>query len=150
MVKVALAFVLALALTAPSAAGAAVPPRTSLPDIEDEVMCVECGTPLAVSDSPVADQERSFIRRLIARGQTKAQIKAALVQQYGTDVLADPKRHGFGKALWIVPAALVLFGGTVILLALRRWRRNGPGPEAPLPPELSPEDARRLDSELSR
>jgi cytochrome c-type biogenesis protein CcmH/NrfF len=148
--RILLAFLLALALAAPAAARAAGPPRASLPDIEDEVMCVECGTPLAVSDSPVANQERAVIRGLIAQGKTKAQIKAALVQQYGADVLADPKRHGFGRALWIVPAALVLLGGTVILMALRRWRRNGPAPEAPLPPELSPEDARRLDTELSR
>jgi cytochrome c-type biogenesis protein CcmH len=149
MGRLALALVLAVVLAAPAVAGAA-PPRASLPDIEDEVMCVECGTPLAVSDSPVANQERALIRKLIAQGRTKAQIKAVLVQEYGSAVLADPKRHGFGNALWLVPVALVLLGGTAIVLALRRWRRNGPAPEAELPPELSPEDARRLDAELSR
>jgi cytochrome c-type biogenesis protein CcmH len=148
MARVALAAVLVLALLAPAASAATQ--RTTLPDVEDEVMCVECGTSLAVSDSPVADQERAVIRKLIAQGRTKTQIKAALVQEYGTAVLADPKRHGFGKALWMVPVALVLLGGTAIFFVLRRWRRNGPAPEAPLPPELSPEDARRLDAELSR
>jgi cytochrome c-type biogenesis protein CcmH/NrfF len=149
MARLCVALLLAFALAAPAVAGAA-PPRTSLPDIEDEVMCVECGTPLSVSDSPVANQERTVIRKLIAQGKTKPQIKAVLVQEYGTAVLADPKRHGFGKALWLVPAALVLLGAAAILLALRRWRRNGPPPEEPPPPELSPEDARRLDAELSR
>jgi cytochrome c-type biogenesis protein CcmH len=144
----ALTALLVLALAAPALG--AVEPRASLPDIEDEVMCVECGTPLAVSDSPVANQERAFIRREIAQGKTKAQIKADMVAQYGQDVLADPHRHGFGKALWIVPVALVLLGGAVIVTALRRWRRNGPAPAAAAPPELSPEDARRLDAELSR
>ena len=148
MPRVVLAALLALALVAPSAHAAT--PRTSLPDVEDEVMCVECGTSLAVSDSPVADQERAVIRQLIAQGKTKPQIKAALVREYGTAVLADPKRHGFGLALWMVPAALVLLGAAAIFVVLRRWRRNGPVPEAPLPPELSPEDARRLDAELSR
>jgi cytochrome c-type biogenesis protein CcmH/NrfF len=143
-----LAALLALLLAAPALG--AVEPRTSLPDIEDEVMCVECGTPLAVSDSPVANQERAFIRREIAQGKTKAQIKADLVDQYGQDVLSDPHRHGFGKALWIVPVALVLGGAAVIFLALRRWRRNGPAPEAAPAPELSPEDARRLEADLSR
>jgi cytochrome c-type biogenesis protein CcmH len=149
MARVTLIALLVLALFAP-AAQAAGPPRASLPDIEDEVMCVECGTSLAVSDSPVADQERAVIRQLIAQGKTKPQIKAALVREYGTAVLADPKRHGFGLALWMVPAALVLLGAAAIFVVLRRWRRNGPVPEAPLPPELSPEDARRLDAELSR
>jgi len=144
----ALALVLTFALAAPALG--AVKPRASLPDIEDEVMCVECGTPLAVSDSPVANQERAFIRREIAQGKTKTQIKADLVDQYGEDVLSDPHRHGFGKALWIVPALLVLLGALVIATAMRRWRRNGPAPEAPLPPELSPEEASRLEAELSR
>ena len=45
-----------------SLATAAAEPRTTLPDIEDEVMCVECRTALNVSSSPVADQERAFIR----------------------------------------------------------------------------------------
>ena len=146
MRPLALALLLAVALAAP-ALGAA--PRASLPDIEDEVMCVECGTPLAVSNSPVAEQERTFIRREIAQGKTKPQIKADLVQEYGADVLADPHRHGFGTALWLVPAALVLLGAAVIFTALRRWRRNGPAPEGPPAPELSPEDARRLEAELN-
>jgi cytochrome c-type biogenesis protein CcmH len=145
------AVLLVALLLAPAApALGAVTPRASLPDIEDEVMCVECGTPLAVSDSPVANQERAFIRREIAQGKTKARIKADLVDQYGQDVLSDPHRHGFGKALWVVPVALVLLGAAVIFFALRRWRRNGPAPEGPAPPELSPEDARRLEADLSR
>ena len=34
------------------------------------------------------------------------------------------------------------------MFALRRWRANGPAPETPLPPPLSPEDARRLEADL--
>jgi cytochrome c-type biogenesis protein CcmH/NrfF len=148
MRAVALAALLALALAAPAAAA---PPKTSLPDIEDEVMCVECGTPLSVSDSPVAQQERSFIRRQIAAGKTKAQIKAALVQEYGDEVLADPKKGGFNATLWVVPSLLVLLGAAAIVFALRRWRANTPAEDATeLPPPLSPEDARRLEADLQR
>ena len=81
----------ALALAAPASAQ---PPRASLPDVEDEVMCVECGTVLSVSSSPVAQQERAFIREQIAAGKDKEQIKAALVDEYGEDVLAEPARSG--------------------------------------------------------
>ena len=137
MARLALLLVLAFALLAP--ATQAAPPRTSLPDVEDEVMCVECGTSLAVSDSPVADQERSVIRKLIAQGKTKAQIKAALVQEYGPEVLADPKRHGFGLALWMVPAAVVLLGAAAIFAALRRWRGDAPPAQGALAPGLTPE-----------
>ena len=147
MRAVFLAVLLALALATPAAAA---PPKASLPDIEDEVMCVECGTPLSVSDSPVAQQERAFIRRQIVAGQDKAQIKAALVAEYGDEVLADPKKGGFNATLWLVPSLLVLLGIAGIVFALRRWRANGPVPETPLPPPLSPEDARRLEADLQR
>ena len=58
-------------------------------------MCVECGTVLSVSSSPVALQERAFIREQIAAGKDKQQIKAALVEEYGEGVLADPAARGF-------------------------------------------------------
>jgi cytochrome c-type biogenesis protein CcmH len=139
-----------LALLAFAPAAVAVPPRASLTDLEDEVMCVECGTPLEVSQSPVAMQERDFIRGRIAAGDDKAQIKAALVEEYGKQVLAEPDAHGFNAAVWIVPAALVLLAAAAVAVAARRWRRNGPEPEAAPAPPLDPEDARRLDAELSR
>jgi cytochrome c-type biogenesis protein CcmH len=143
-----LGLLLALLLAAPAGAAAA---RASLADLEDEVMCVECGTPLEVSQSPVANQERAFIRAQIAAGKDKAQIKAALVQEYGRQVLAEPGSKGFDATLWIVPIALVAAAAAGIALALRRWRRAGPDEPAAAPvPALSAEDARRLDAELSR
>src|SRR6201999_297774 len=103
-------------------------PKATLADLEDEVMCVECGTPLEVSQSPVANQERAFINQQIAAGKDKAQIKAALVQEYGEQVLAEPSSHGFNATLFIVPIALVLLAAGGIGLALRRWRRSPPAP----------------------
>jgi cytochrome c-type biogenesis protein CcmH len=128
----------------------AATPRTTLPDVEDEVMCVECGTALNVSQSPVANQERELIRRMIAQGKTKAQIKAALVDSYGPDVLAEPSDSGIGVAAWWIPVALAPLGLLVALLAARRWRRRAAAPE----PEasaaaLDEADARRLDAELA-
>ncbi len=147
MRRAALVFALVLALASPAAAA---PPRASLPDIEDEVMCVECGTILAVSNSPVALQERAFIRAQIAAGKDKQQIKAALVDQYGQNVLAEPKGGGFNSTLWIIPIVLVALGALGVFVAVRRWRAAPAPPAAELAPELSPEDARRLDAELSR
>jgi cytochrome c-type biogenesis protein CcmH len=141
-----IALLAALAFVAPASAQA---PRASLPDIEDEVMCVECGTVLSVSSSPVALQERTFIREQIAAGKDKQQIKAALVEEYGEGVLAEPGRDGFNATLWIVPIVLVLLAAVGIAIAIRRWRRNATDePEEELPPPLSAEDARRLDAEL--
>ena len=140
--RVLVALVLLLSLTA------AAEPKTTLPDVEDEVMCVECRTALNVSQSPVADQERTFIRELIADGMTKSEIKAALVDAYGPDVLAEPARKGFDLTAWLVPGALVALAALGVALLARRWRRTStPAPESG--PDLDPDSARRLDAELT-
>jgi cytochrome c-type biogenesis protein CcmH len=141
-VRVLLALVLVLGLTA------AAEPKTTLPDVEDEVMCVECRTALNVSTAPVADQERAFIRERIADGMTKDQIKAALVREYGPEVLAEPERKGFDLSAWIVPGALVVLAAGGVALLARRWRRSGAAEEAAVP-ELDPADAKRLDADLA-
>jgi cytochrome c-type biogenesis protein CcmH len=153
LLRVLTALLLALAL-APASALAA-PQRTTLPDIEDEVMCVECGTALFVSGSPVAEQERDFIRRQIAQGKTKKQIKAALVEEYGPTVLATPQRQGFDWSAYLVPVLLVVLALGGVVFAVRRWRRApapagqaAAGAEAQADP-LDPEEARRLDTELA-
>ncbi|MBV8955540.1 MAG: cytochrome c-type biogenesis protein CcmH, partial [Solirubrobacterales bacterium] len=101
-ILVAAALLLALA---PSAALAATA-KTSLSDVEDEVMCPSCHEPLALAQSPQANAERNFIRMLIAQGQTKAAIKQALVAQYGTSVLARPPAQGFNLTVYVLPPAL--------------------------------------------
>jgi cytochrome c-type biogenesis protein CcmH/NrfF len=137
-----------LALLTPAVAQAAT--RTTLPDVEKEVMCVECGTALSVSQSPVANQERALIRRLIAQGRTKAEIKAALVDSYGPDVLAEPAGSGIGLAAWWIPVLLVPLGLLVAVLAARRWRRRPASTEGGAATEaLDEAESRRLDAELA-
>jgi cytochrome c-type biogenesis protein CcmH len=143
-----LATLLALALLAPPQATAAEP-RASLPDIEDEVMCLECGTVLNVSTSAVADQEREFIAELIAEGRTKAEIKDALVAEYGPRVLAEPRDDGFQLTAWVVPVLAALAALALVLLIARRWRRRPAAAAQEQDPALDADDARRLDAELA-
>jgi cytochrome c-type biogenesis protein CcmH len=144
-----LAALLILAVLAP--AGAAAPQRASLPDIEDEVMCLECGTALNVSNSEVADQEREYIAELIAQGKTKREVKAALVAEYGPRVLAEPSDGGFELSSWLVPLLAALGALALVALTALRWRARagGPGPADSGEPALDPDDARRLDDELA-
>jgi cytochrome c-type biogenesis protein CcmH/NrfF len=146
---------LLLAGTTPGAATAAIQPRASLTQIENDVMCVVCNTPLAVSQSPQADAERRFISDLIAKGDTKAQIERALVAQYGPAVLALPPAHGFNLTVYILPPAILLLGAAGLALVLPRWRRRtralqaeGGAPASRAP--LDPTDAHRLDEDLAR
>lgn len=135
------------ALGALSATSSAAASQASLPDIEDEVMCTICGTLLAESESPQADRERALIRRLIARGESKDQIKDALVAQYGPRVLATPSGHGFDLTAWIVPGLGIAVA--IVALGLGAWRlTRRPAREDHTPP-LDPDDEARLDRDLS-
>ena len=144
--RLALGLLLALVL-APAAIAAE--PKTTLPDVEDEVMCVECGTALNVSTSPVADREREFIRRRIAEGKSKPAIKAALVEEYGPKVLAVPEGGGFDAAAWLVPGLLSLVALLGVGVAALRWRGRRDEEPAADGPELDPEDRRRLDPDMA-
>jgi cytochrome c-type biogenesis protein CcmH len=154
MIRRPLAALIALALLPAGSAfgmGATPTPRASLPTIERQVMCVTCKIPLNVAQSPQADRERAFIQALIARGLSEAQIKRALVDQYGRTVLALPSSSGFGALAYAVPLAVVALLAAALVVLLPRWRANravreGAGP----PPALSAEDAARLDADMAR
>jgi len=120
----------ALVLGTTAAPAAAPAARASLPDIERQVMCAACGVPLNIAESPQADRERAFIQSLIAQGQDTAQIKRALVGQYGSRVLATPSHSGFGLTAYLVPIAVAAALAALLAVLLPRWRRRGPAPAA--------------------
>jgi len=154
---IALGGVLAILLAAGAGAGigaaaSAASSRPSLPTIERQVMCVTCKIPLNVAQSPQADRERAFIQSLIDGGQTEAQIKRALVGQYGSAVLGLPSTHGFDLAAYLVPLAALIALVAVLALLLPRWRARARVASAhrTAPPPLSATDAARLDADLAR
>jgi cytochrome c-type biogenesis protein CcmH len=138
---------IALALALLPSPALAQEPRASLPDIEDEVMCTVCGTPLELSESPQAERQRALIRRLIDEGRDKEEIKDALVAEYGPEVLATPGDEGFDLSAWIVPALAFAAAAALIALALIRWRREG---EPPAAERIDPDDAARLADDMAR
>lgn len=146
------ALLAALILGAAPAAALAATPRTSLTDIEDEVMCVVCNVPLNVAESPQADRERALIRQLIAQGKTKQQVKQALVAQYGDAVLATPHGSGFDWASWAIPVGAIAIVLAALAVFVPRWRRRAqqPQPATSAGPALDAADARRLDEDLAR
>lgn len=128
-------------------------PRTTLPAVEGQVMCVTCKIPLTVAQSPQASRERTFIQRLIDEGRTEAQIKRALVSQYGPAVLALPSSHGFGLTAYLVPPLVLLALLALLALLLPRWRRRAraaPAATGDPSPTLAPADLARLDADMAR
>jgi len=144
----ALATVL-LALALPAMAAAQCP-KTTLGDVEDEVMCPVCGTPLGLaSEAPQAERERALITRLVDDCQSKEQVKARLVAEFGDEVLALPDDEGFDLAAYLVPALGLLLGGGALLAAALGWRRTRRGrDDSPAAPDGAA--AQRLQSDLDR
>jgi cytochrome c-type biogenesis protein CcmH/NrfF len=147
------ALLIAAALAAGTAqSAAAVAPRASLLAIERQAMCVTCKVALDESEAPQANTEREYIQGLIGRGEDEAEIKRALVAQYGPTVLGLPSAHGFDLAAYLVPVLVVLSLIATVLLLIPSWRRRARAQTAATSSAagLSADDAAKLEADLAR
>ena len=137
-----------VALVALAGVAAATESRPTAAELESELVCPVCETTLDTSDAPIARRMKAFIRARIAAGDSKSEIKAKLVADFGTGVLAVPPRKGFDWVAWVLPLAGLAVSAAVLgALALRWSRVRAVDPdEQPLDPEVE----RRLDAELAR
>ena len=141
---------LMLALPAPAAASERHPTQSEL---EAELVCPECHTPLDESDSPIARQMKAQLRTWIAAGWTKSRIEDEFVAQLGPGVLGVPRTHGFDLLAWVLPLGGIALGAVALGAGAWAWSRRRPGdgtPAAPDGPPLDPELERRVDEELAR
>jgi cytochrome c-type biogenesis protein CcmH len=128
----------------------------TLAELETELICPTCQTTLELSNSPVAERMRVFIRERIAAGDTESEIKDALVADFGEGVLAAPPKQGFNLLAWVLPLAAGALAVAALAVALRRWSRARreevaeTSPSANGRPPLDPELERRVDEELAR
>ena len=151
MIRLLAAGFAALALAGSALAGSAIaasPPRQA--DLEAEIVCPTCKTTLDQSSSPIATRMKAYIRARIAAGDSAAQIKASLVDQFGPAVLAEPPKRGFDLLAWLLPLAALGLGIVVVGALAWTWsRRRDRGDDAPNG-ELDPDLERRVDEELAR
>ena len=140
--------VIALVLAAPAVASEE---RPSAAELESELVCPVCETTLDTSNAPVALRMKAFIRERIAAGDTKSEIKASLVDQFGPAVLAEPPKKGFDLLAWLLPLAGLALGVVAVGLLAWRWSHARGGDEpADVAEPLDPALERRLDDELAR
>ena len=147
MMRVLVILVAAVALVSPAAASQRHPTQHEL---ESELICPTCHTTLDQSNAPVAQQMKALIGQRIAAGDTKSQIEARLVAEYGRSVLAKPDTKGFDLLAWVLPIAGVVAGGIAVGIAAWRWssRRDASSPADAEP--LDPELEQLVDEELRR
>ena len=141
---------IALVLAAPAGASEQ---RPTAAELESELVCPVCETTLDTSNAPVALRMKAYIRERIAAGDTKSEIKAALVDQFGPAVLAEPPKKGFELIAWVLPLAGLVLGVVVVGLLAWRWshtRKAEDESAADAAEPLDPALERRLDDELAR
>jgi cytochrome c-type biogenesis protein CcmH len=154
-VRLTLAALLLAALLAAVAPPAAVVAQAEQPT-DDEVNAIAKGlycpvcenVPLDVCPTLACKQWRDTIREKLALGWDQAQIEQYFVEQYGDRVLAAPPARGLNWAVYLIPPAVFLLGGAVLVGAMRAWRR--PPAESRVGQDPAAEDPylERLEDEL--
>ena len=147
--RAALVLLVVAAALAAAGGSAASERHPTLAELEREVVCPTCHTTLELSNSPIAERMRAFIRSRIAAGDTKSEIKAKLVADFGEGVLAAPPKSGFNLLAWALPLAGLAVAGVVLAVVARRWTRSRALPAVAGPP-LDARDEHRVDVELAR
>jgi cytochrome c-type biogenesis protein CcmH len=127
----------ALALATPLLADSNLPPaywsNRQLPDarqearadaLMQEIRCLVCqGQSIADSDAELAGDMRDLVRRRIAEGQSPDQVRAWLIQRYGSWISYRPTGEPAAWPLWIAP--LVLLGLGAVLIRRRISTKRG-------------------------
>jgi cytochrome c-type biogenesis protein CcmH len=140
------ALVVAAAL-ALSGAALAVQPDEVLDDpaleararaLSAELRCMVCqNQSIDDSDASLARDLRVLVRERLKAGDTDEQVLAYVVARYGEFVLLKPRFSLRNALLWGTPAVLLVIGGAVLVVSIRR--REKPATKA-----LSAEERERL------
>ena len=105
-------------------------------ELSTSIKCPQCrGQSVADSDAPVARTIRAEIARRIGAGETDTEIRDALVDRFGEDVLLTPGADGFVGLVWVLPVAGLIMALAGLAAVFRKWQI------APAPP--TPDDADR-------
>ncbi len=91
---------------------AQTPTPNEINDIAKDLWCPLCnGVRLDNCELQACIQMKEVIAQKLAAGESREQIKAYFVQQYGDVVLGAPAAQGFNRLVWILPvlaAALII------------------------------------------
>jgi cytochrome c-type biogenesis protein CcmH len=100
--------------------------------LTEELRCVMCqNQSLADSTAPIAHDLRLEILRLMRDGKSDAQIKQYLVERYSEFVLYKPEVKPMTWLLWFGPGLLIVAGGVLIAVIVKRHGRGAPASPSP-------------------
>ena len=88
-----------------------------------ELRCPKCQNQnLSGSNSPIAEDLRRELHRLLHEGASDQQITDFMVARYGEFVLYRPRLQPQTLVLWFAPAVFLVVGVFVIIVLVRRQR----------------------------
>ncbi|WIO73335.1 cytochrome c-type biogenesis protein CcmH [Porticoccaceae bacterium LTM1] len=113
-------------------------------ELLDELRCPQCQNQnLHDSDSPIAQDLRRTVVRMLEAGKTDKEITDYLIDRYGDFITYLPRFKKSTYLLWLSPAVLLLIALVVVILVVRRQRsRHSDG-------QLSEQEQQRLNALLN-
>lgn len=112
--------------------------------LSQELRCPKCQNQnIADSNAPISQDLRELLYRQLEAGASDAEILEDMVARYGEFVRYRPAAQGAALWLWLAPLLLLCAGVLLVLLLLRRGRRDG------LPP-VSEIERERLEALLAQ
>lgn len=93
--------------------------------IADQLQCPVCqGVTVAYSNSGLAQQMRTLIKKKLEQGESRDQILQYFVDRYGEGILTNPPKSGFTLLVWLLPLVGFLLGAGLVGYILRGWRNR--------------------------
>lgn len=94
-------------------------------DVAGEFIC-NCGCNQMLNDCQMqcGKDLRATIQTKIEAGMGRDQITKYMKTNFSEALLAAPEKTGFNLVAWITPFAVVVIGGVLIEVAIRRWTRR--------------------------
>jgi cytochrome c-type biogenesis protein CcmH len=107
-----------------------------------------CRTSMPCDFAPAIHRD---VMALVEGGYEAREIVDALVGTYGESILLLPRKQGFNWVAYLTPFAAIGGGAVLILVLLRRWRRQEIAADAPVDAvQATPDELARLDAAVRR
>lgn len=92
-------------------------------DLGRQLRCPVCqGESIEESNAEFTSDLRRLVRERIAAGDTDRQVLDYLYSRYGDFILLKPRFSPTNWALWLTPPAVLVFGGVMAFVMMRRRR----------------------------
>ena len=66
------------------------------------------------------------LNQRLDRGESEDSITQAFVQEFGTQVYAEPPKSGFSLVAWLMPSFYLLLGTVLVIFVISKWRKRVP------------------------